>query len=51
LELIVSTALTIQVPSASPRNVLLIARHRSIETTESHIDGDTWALLKLVSFV
>jgi integrase len=35
----------------SLRDVQLLAGHRSIETTESYIDGDTSAQRKLVSFV
>jgi integrase/recombinase XerD len=35
----------------SLRDVQLLAGHRSIETTESYIDGDTWAQRKLVSFI
>jgi integrase len=32
-------------------DVQLLAGHRSIETTERYIDGDTWAQRKLVGFV
>jgi integrase len=35
----------------SLRDVQLLAGHRSLETTESYIDGDTWAQRKLVGFV
>ena len=35
----------------SLRDVQLLAGHRSIETTERYIDGDTCAQRKLVSFL
>ncbi len=33
------------------RDVQLLAAHRSIETTESYIDGDTWAQRKLIALL
>jgi integrase len=35
----------------SLRDVQLLAGHRSIETTERYIDGDTWAQRRLVAYI
>jgi integrase/recombinase XerD len=35
----------------SLHDVQLLAGHQSIETTECYIDGDTWALRRLVAYV
>jgi integrase len=35
----------------SLRDVQLLAGHRSIETTERYIDGDTWEQRRLVGYV
>ena len=48
---ITTAARNIHRSGGSLRDVQLLAGHRSIETTESYIDGDTWAQRKLVSFV
>jgi len=46
-----SAACNVHRSGCSLRDVQLLAGHRSIETTERYIDGDTCAQRKLVSFI